>query len=807
MLVGHWWSEWRYGVRTLKRAPLFACSTILVLALGIAANTAVFSIINGVLLRPLPLSDPERLVSMWSTRTDRDRAPLSILDFEDFRSRSVSLADAAALATWGANLVGGGEPERLQGVRVTANYFQLTGVSAIWGRTLLPDDDSPSAPRVAMISYLLWQRRFGGGPQVLGQVLSLNGDAYTVVGIMPPEFFFPVYDGQVAVPLAPLSDPRRRDRGDHFLVGVGRLKPGVSREGAEAELTSLARKLQSAYPTTNAKSSSVRIVPLLDQVVGATRGSLLGLNVAVMMLMVIACSSIANLLLVRNVARRPEIGLRIALGASRFQIARQFFIESAVLAGCAALLGLGAAREALQMCLRFGGLNLPRLQSVQLDGRAIAFAAAISFTALLIFGVLPAVMIARRPVRQAMAAGGRGSGRGTDTARRIFVIAQLALSVVLLIAAGLLVRSLTTLLQRSPGFEPANALVLRLSLPVPSFRDADAIALYHAEVQRRIEAIPGVERAAAVSILPMSGLMAASDFSVVGRPPASASETPAAQYRAIGPGLVPALGLTLLSGRDISAEDTPSGRKVAMVSATLARRYLTSGAVGTHLRMEDGEMVEVIGVVGDVKHFGLEAESTSDVYVPYAQTPPSALPYMRNNMFWVVRTKIAPMAVANQARSEVRAVNADVAVSSIQPLDAYLAGSLAQRRFTLALVATFAVSALGLAVFGLYSVVAHAVLQRSRELAVRAAIGATPRALVRLVMLEGLGTGSVGLAVGLACALPLMGFARSLLYGVGQFDVVSYGSICAMLGAMTLLAAYIPARRAARIDPLAALRS
>jgi predicted permease len=803
-------SDLRTAWRFLARSPGSTCTVVLILALGVGANTAILTLVNAILWKQMPFSQPERLVSLWSKRSDRDKAPLSIPDYQDFRAEATQLADVAAFASWGANLTGEGETERLQGVKSTANIFQLLGVNAIRGRTLAREDDSPDSQRVVVLSHGLWQRRFGASAEIIGKTLSLNGDSYTVAGILPPGFFFPIREADFVVPLVPEADPRRRDRGDHFLSSIARLKPSAMLTQAERQLTATARRLQSEYPTTNAKNSGVRLIDLSEEVVGNFRSSLLTLVGAAGVLLLLAWSSLANLSLSRASGRGHEFAIRTSLGASRLVLARQILMETLAMSVAGGIAATGVAYAVLRGLESLSPPGLPRLAEVEIDGRFLILSLTLAILSGVCAGIVPAIT-APRTGSEGLRSGSRGAtgGRGSLRIRSVLSGLQLALSLVLLIVAGLLLRSFVRLQAVRPGFDASGVLALRIALMPTSFPSPESIAVFHDGLRKQLEQLPGVQSAGAISILPTSGLLARADFTIEGHPPASPEDTPSANYRVAGPGYFSAMKIQLIGGRDFTDADARNTVPVAIVNRALAKRFWPdSDAVGAHIHIDgfgSGE-AQIVGVVADVKQAALTDGATMDLYLPYAQAPKGALALLRNNMYWVIRSRQGPLSLEGAARRTVFGMNKDVAVSSSMALEQYLAASIAPRKFNLILLAAFAISALTLAVVAVYSVTSHSVTLRTREMGLRMALGAQRLDVLRLVLRQGMVLTMSGIGAGLMGALAATRFLSGSLYQTQPVDGLTFTAVSCLLAGAGFLASYVPALRATKVDPQVALR-
>ena len=803
------WQDLRYAFRGMLRRPAFTLAAVLTLALGIGANTAVFSVVNAVLLRQLPFRDPGRLVVLWCGHPGAPDSPTSIPDFLDLRERSRTIEQFGALGGWNANLTGDGEPERIPSVRVSGNYFDLLGVQAVAGRALAVDDDRPGADRVVVISYGLWLRRFGGDRSVIGRPITLNGTNYTVAGVLPAGFFFPVRLAEMATPIRLDADPRRTDRADHYLRVIARVKPGIAPAQARAELSGIARDLQRENPVTNAKSSSVSVHTLQDELVGNFRRALWILLAAVAMVLLIACANLGNLLLVRAAARQKEMAIRTALGASRGRLVRQLLCESAVVALAGGLCGVGLAAWGVKTLAALVPADLPRAGEISLDGSVLGFTIALSLLAGIVFGLAPAIEVSRTDLNETLNGEARGStgGAGRNRARNLLVISEVALSLVLLTGAGLLLRSFARLESVNPGFDSSHLLVLRISLPQSHFPDRESLARFNEALLPKILNLPGVDSAGAVNNLPLSGQIASVDFSLVDRPPARLDEVPTAEIRAITPGYLKAMRIPLVEGRLLDDHDMTASTTAVLVNRNLARQFWPGASpLGAHLNVEDIGDVEIAGVIEDVKHHSLEDPPSFDIYVPYHHITQNAVVYLATNTFWVVRTGDEPLSLAAAVRREIRSVDPDVAASTTQTMDHYLSAAVAPRRFNLILLGLFAVAALLLASTGIYAVISYSVTQRTREIGIRAALGASSRNILGMVLGQGMRLALVGVSVGLAVALLSSRVISSLLFGIGSSDPATFIGVSVLLVSVALLACYVPARRATRVDAIVAMR-
>ena len=797
----------RYGSKMLLKHSGFTAVALLTLALGIGANTAIFSVVNAVLLRSLPFQQPDQLLWIWSVRTDRDKAFFSIPDFIDYRDRNQTLDQISAMAYWGANLTGAGDPERLQGVRMSAHAFEMLGANASLGRALIPDDDNPASQRVVVLTDGLWQRRFGADTSLIGKTVALNGDSYTVVGVLPPDFVFPWLDTEMVVPLKIDVDPRRSDRDTNFLRAFARLKPGVTREQAQADLASIAGKLQQEYPEANAKKIAPRALTLREEIVGDYRRALVLLLCAVGLVLLIACSNIANMLLARASARHKEMALRRALGASGGRIVRQLLTESVILACIGGGLGLILAAWGVDLLLKLSPTNLPRAQAAGIDGLVLVFTTVLSLAVGLIFGLAPALLASRVDLNAELKAGGRGtSSPHRNRVRSLLVVSEVALAVVLAVGAGLFIKSFAKLQRISAGFDTGNLLLARLSLPQTKYSNLDSVLTFYEQVSERLKTLPGVESVGAANVLPLSGLFVRTDFTIAGRAPLSSTDAPAAQNRWVSPGYFDAMRIPILRGRDFTDQDNTRGLGVTVIDETLARRHFPNeNPIGAHLRFFERDF-EVVGVVGAVKHNGLDDEPTPTLYGPLTQVPASNLAFLASNISLAIRTGVEPLALQTDVRRAIQAVDSEVPASSMKTMKQFLSASIASRRFNLLLLAVFAGAALLLAATGIYAVISFSATQRTHEIGVRLALGAAHGDVLKLIVGQGMAPALAGLGVGLIASLGIGRVLSSLLFEVSASDPATFVTVSVILAGVALGACLVPARRATKIDPMVALR-
>jgi predicted permease len=807
------WADVRLASRILRKSPAFTTVAILTLALGIGANTALFSVVNAVLLRQLPFAHADRTVWITGVRPDRSDAPFSLPDFLDYRDHTDSLDSISAMGNWSANMTGRGDAERLNGLRVSANLFEALGVNAVLGRTLEPEDDRPEAHRVLVMTYGLWQRRFGGDSGLVGQQLELNGQSYTLVGILPPNFFFPMPEAELAVPLVPDADPWRQNRNTvNFLTLVGRTRKGVPSERAQAEMNALARKLREQFPEPNARKMGVKLTSMRDQITGGYRRALWVLLGAVGFVLLIGCANIANLNLVRATERRREMSIRSALGATRRQIIQQLLLESALLAAAGGMLGALLAPIGVRGLLRWSPSSIARAGEIGLDASALTFTVLVSLLTAISSGLAPALATSHGDLAQQLKEGGRGlteAGRA-KALRTGLVVVEVALSLILLAGAGVLLKSFSKVQAVNTGFDTHGVLAVRLTLPKARYPNRADLTRFYDALLPRIQAIPGASAVGVVQRLPLSGQVASVHFTIVGRA-FSKEQAPESQYRIVNPMYLKAMRISLLAGREFNESDTDRTPLVCYINETLAKRYWPSGdAVGAHLMLDDNDsgprQAEVVGIIHDVKDRGPEAAPSFDIYIPFRQTHEDAVVQLQNNQYWVVRTEGDPLALVKSFREQVRVVDGDVAASNVRSMDQYLSLTIAPRRFNLQLLSVFAVAALALAVAGIYGVISYSVNLRAHEIGVRMAIGAQRGHVLKMVIGDGIQPVLAGCALGVLGVLGLNKALASLTYAVSASDPAILAAVTLLFGCVSVAALFLPARRATRISPLVVLR-
>jgi len=795
----------RLCLRTFLKTPTFTVVAVLVLAIGVGANTAIFSAVDAVLLRPLPFGDPDRLVVVWERNIPRDRRSnvASPANFLAWRDAQQTFTDLAALTLSGtSNLTGDGEPEQLRVQNVTATLFPLLGAEALVGRTFLPEEDVPD-DTVALVSYRLWQRRFGGDASVVGRSVTIGGRARTIVGVMPPGFS--LFDDTVDLWYPAGFDDSAREAGGRYLIVLGRLKPGVTIEAAQAGMDAITANLAAAYPERDAGWAS-NVVPLHEQVVGDIRPALLLLAGAVGFVLLVACANVANLLLARATARRRELAVRAALGAGRGRLVRQLLTESLMLAGAGGAAGLALAYGGLRVLVTLAAsLGIPRLDEAAIDAVALWFTLGLSVVAGVVFGLAPALTASRLDLNEGLRDGARGSDARGGRVRAALVVAEVALSLALLAGAGLLLRSFDRLLSVSPGFRPEGVLTMQVSLSGSKYRPDEARIGFFEELTRRVERLPGVVAAGGISFLPLTGLGSATSFTIVGEPEPPPGEHPVADVRAVSGDYFRAMGIPLVAGRTFTGRERGEAARVIVINEAMAERFWPGqDPIGRKVAISWSDRVvdEVIGVVADVKLVALDDDVRATAYWPHAREDVTYA-----GLTLAIRTDGDPAALAPAVVAQVRDLEPLQPVANIRTMDEVVAGSVAPRRVVMLLVTVFAAVAVTLAAIGLYGVIAAVVSGRTREIGVRLAIGARPADVLRQVVGQAMRLVGAGIAVGLAGALALTRLIGSQLFGVAPADPVTFGAVIVLLAAVGLAASLVPALRAARVDPVEALRA
>ena len=808
----------RYGARLLAKAPSFAIISVAALALGIGATTAIFSVVDAVLLKPLPFRDPGRLLVIYEKNpaTNRFRLFVAPGNYRAWQSQSHSLDRLEAVQEGlHANLSGGPngpmEPEELRAERVSAGLFPLLGVQPVVGRTFTEEEDRPGHINFAVLSYGLWQRRFGADRSIAGKSIRFRDQAYTVVGVMPARFGVLDPEVDIWVPLG--SNPNdARSAVNRALAVVARMRPGVTLDQVRSEMDALGARLESENRALNAGfrpsvfSFRDELVSFHDEKMGSTRRALLILLGAVGFLLLMTCVNVANLLLARGAGRQKEIAIRMAMGGTRGRVVAQLVSESLMLALAGGAIGVGLAYAAVGLTKWLGPATMPRLSQVEIDGRLLLFVLAVSLASGAIFGLAPALQATAGNLNGALIEGGGRGGtmsRAARFLRRFLAMAEVALAVVLLIGAGLLIRSFLRLRGADPGFRPAGLLTFRLPLAGQSKASAGRRIAFMDQITGRIAGLPGVRMAGAVSALPLTGFGSGTNFAVDGRPAGSAEQRHMGLLRAVTPSYFQTMAIRLLSGREFSASDNHQAAQVIIVNETLARRFWPdTSPLGRHLTLEqvnNGVSAAIVGVVGNVNPERLEAEDWPTIYVPYAQWP-------TDTMVVVTRTSGAPVSLARSAAREVRQVEPEQPIADVRTMDEVLDRAVSDSRFHALVLGIFAAIAFVLAALGIYGVISYGVAERTHELGIRMALGAQRDDMLKLVLGEGARLASAGIATGLAAAWALTRLMSTMLYGIQATDFYTFAAIAFLLGGVALVASYIPSRRAMALDPLDALR-
>ena len=804
--MGTLWQDVRYGARMLFKAPGFTLVAVLSLALGIGVNTTIFSMVNALILRPLPYEDAQRLVVVQQTQLKQGirGGSVSFGDFVDWRNESSLFERIAAYSERSFNLAGEREPERVKGASVSADLFRTLGVSPVHGRDLLAAEDRPNAERVALISHSLWQRRFNSDLNLTGKTLKVNGENYSVVGVMPPNFKYPS-NAELWTPLA--LDTTEADRGNHYLTCIARLKPGVTIEAAQAQLATIAQRLEAEHPATN-KGWGVRVVSLREELIDEdARTVLVALLGAVLFVLLIACANVANLLLARSVSREKEMAIRTALGAGRTRVIRQLLTESVLISLAGGALGVLLAMWGIDLLVTAIPEQMPFWVRFDIDARVLLFTLSVSLLTGIIFGLVPALQASKPDLQVSLKEGSRSATEGVrrNRLRSLLVVSEIALTLVLLIGATLMMKSFMRLQEVAPGFDPKNVLTLQLWVQGPQYeQDEGRVRSFYSQAVERISALPGVQAVGAVSMLPLDGDSSTSSF-VVENHPVPQGEEELAGHTVATPNFLSALGIPLLRGRDFAETDDENAPPVVIVNEWMAHRYFPNEtAVGKRIRLggPESRWRTIIGVVGDIKRLTLRDKEEAQLYFAHKQDS-------WNSMTIVVRTNLAdPGSLSGAVRGAIWAIDKDQPIYNVRTMERVLAVSetiWVARVFGM-LFAVLAGVALLLAVGGLYGVIAYSVSQRTHEIGIRMALGAKQGDVLRMVLGQGMVLVAAGLAVGLVGAFIVTRILASSLYGVMATDPVSFASIALLLAGIALLASYIPARRATRVDPMVALR-
>ncbi len=799
------WQDLRYGARMLLKKPGFTLVAVITLALGIGANTAIFSVVNAVLLRPLPFKEPDRLVMIREMKLPQfPEFSVSPGNFLDWKRQNTVFERLVSLRGASFNLIGAGDPEQVMGLRVTDGFFAMLGAQPQIGRVFLPEEDQPGRANVALLSHGLWQRRFGGDPKILNQTITLNGQSYTVIGVMPATFRFGG-NPDLWTPSA-FTAQEAQSHGSHYISVVGQLRPGATVDQARAEMIAIAGRLAAQYPGTNT-GWSVKLMPLLEFIVRDIKPALLVLLVAVAFVLLIACANVANLLLARANERQKEIAVRAALGAGRARIVRQLLTESVLLSAAGGAAGLLLAKLGEYLLLKLAPEDLPRMSDVSLDGRALAFTAAITLLTGLVFGLVPSLQSSRPNLNETLKDAGRGSTEGgrRQLVRSALVTLEVASALALLVGAGLLIKSFWRLQKVAPGFNPDNALTLSVTLPRSKYPEENQRVAFFRQLLEKVSALPGVQAAGASHSMPLGGDYVLA-FKIQGRPPLPPGAGQSTNFYSVSADYFKTMGIPLLRGRLLTERDAKDSPHVAVINETMAKNlFPDENPVGKRITFDTGDdnpnpdWYEIVGVVGDVKQYGLDQATPLQTYEPYTQ---QTFSYMT----LVARTTGAPANLTAAIRNAVLQIDKEQPIADVRTLDRILSTSIAQQRFSMLLLGVFAAVAMLLAAVGIYGVLSYSVTQRIHEIGIRMALGAGRHDVLRLLIGHGMLLTLIGVAAGLAAAFALTRLMSTLLFDVSATDPITFGLIALLLVTVALLACWIPARRATKVDPLVALR-
>jgi predicted permease len=805
----------RYGARMLVNKPGFAIVAIITLALGIGAITAIFSVVNAVLFRPLPYKAPDRLVMLQEKSQQLDVMAVSYPNFLDWQRRNNTFEQLAVVRRINFNLVGGNEAERVAGRLLTTNLFSVLGVAPAKGRDFLPEENEPGAGPVVIVSHALWQRRFGGDPNLVGKTINVNDKDFTIIGILPSDFqFFSPSD--IFVPINQFKERWMEVRGSHpGLFAVGRLKSDINLEQARADMDSVAAALAEQYPQSNT-GAGVIANPLFENVVSNIRPTLLVLLGAVGFVLLIACANVANLLLARSRGRQKEIAIRTAIGASRLRIIRQLLTESLLLSVAGGGLGLLLALWGTDALVAFIPDGLPRAEGVHIDGQVLGFTLAVSLLTGIIFGLVPALQSSKPNLHETLKDAGRGTTSGRHFVRNVLVVVEVALALVLLIGAGLMMRSVIRLTDIPPGFDSENVLTLAVSLSPAKYQDAAKVRQFYQQTLERVQSLAGVESAAWTIGIPLLGSNETA-FAIPDRPRSESGNNPLAVEYAASPDYIRTMGVPLLRGRYFNEQDNEKSSKVVIIDEAIARSFFPDeDPVGKRFLSGDDDNSsanagrEIVGVVGHVKHYGLDPDADSRIkfqfHVPYTQLPDQFMVLITRSMNLVIKSGSDTKTLVSSVRSQIQAVDKDQPIYDITTMQQVVASATVQQRFAMLLLGLFAVVAMLLAAVGIYGVMSYSVTQRTHEIGIRMALGAQQNDVMKLVVRQGLVLTITGVAVGLVASFALTRLMSSLLFSVTATDPVTFALIPLLLAGVALAACAIPARRATKVDPIVALR-
>jgi putative ABC transport system permease protein len=799
-------SDIRYAIRNLIKRPGFTLIAVLTLALGIGANSSIFSAIDALLLNPLPIPHQDRVMAIWDKNPSRgvEHNEVTVANYLDWRAQNQSFDKLALYRWWSVNVTGQDTPERIQGFLVTANFFDTLDVKPVMGRGFTEEENQPGKDGVAIITHSLWQRRFGGDPNIVNKTITVNSITRTVVGVLPPRFNFPK-GSEIYAPIA-LTPELMRSRQNHAYYVLGRLKPGVTQQSAQADIDTITARLEQQYPATNT-GLGANVIPVLKDTVRTYDRALWVLMAAVGFVLLIACANVANLMLARASGRHKEIALRVALGASRWRIVRQLLTESLIVALIGGAVGVLVAFWGIALLHGANPGDAERFLSgwdqFGLNSPVLAFTIGLSLVSGIIFGLAPALQVSKPNLNNSLKEGGRTGGGGSQRLRSSLVVFEIALSVILLVGAGLLVRSFLSLLRTNPGFQPDHLMTMNLVLPSAKYKEDSQVVAFYSDLVQRAQQVPGVQNAALVNYLPLAGSNSSDGFLVEGLPEPPSGQEFIGRYRVCTPEYFETMGISILRGRPFTAGDKTGSTPVAIVNETMAHTYWANGeAVGKRFRfygpLDKSPWIEIVGIIKDVRH-DLNTPITPEYYLPHAQDTWHA-------MVLVARTTVDPASTAAALRQQVWAIDKDQPVYDVKTMTEVRAESVALYSFSSVMLGIFAGVALLLAAVGIYGVLAFVVTQRTQEIGIRMALGAKTGDVLRLILRHGMGMTLLGICVGLAGAWGLTRFIAGLLVGVSSTDLVTFGVVTFTLLSAAMLACYVPARRATKVDPLVALR-
>jgi putative ABC transport system permease protein len=804
----------KFAIRQLIKSPGFTTIAVVILALGIGANTAIFSVVHAVLLEPLPFRDADRLVQIWHTPPQSSfpgmtRFAASAANFLDWQKQNTVFDQMALYSGGGHDLTGGAKPESIVAAHVTSGFFSVLGVQPLYGRVFTEEEDHPGKNHEVILTYKTWQKRYGSDPHVVGRTMNLDGTPYVIVGVMGPRMAKPDF-AQIWIPMG-LTAEEAAVRGEHHYLAIGRLKPGVTVGQAQAQMNTISGRLEQMYPADD-KGWGASVISLRDDLVGDVRPALLMMLGAVAFVLLIACANVANLLFARAYARRKEIAIRSALGASRNSVTQLLLLESVIVSLAGGALGLVTAHYGIELLLKFFADKLPRMGDIGLSGTVLLFTLGLSIVTGVVSGLLPAWNMTRGDVNEALKQGlGRMDSDGSSgLTRSTLVTVEVALSLVLLIGAGLMVRSLWKLQNADPGFDEHNVLTMSVNVPRRQFTAPQQERQFFSDVLDRVRALPGVESAAAIDDLPLEG-GSNQPIMAEGRPVVPMAEQPEVSVRVVTPGYFKTMRIPVLEGRDIEASDAGDSTAVVVISKSMAKQFWPNGsAIGKHLKLTfspDRDRV-VVGVVGDVKQNGLDSTSgIATLYWPVAQVGNSAMgPWRPFGLALAVRTTVAPQKLTNAVTGAVAQANSNIPVDNVMTLEDFVGDTLTQHRFNMQLLTIFGLLALVLCTIGIYSVLAYSVKRRMREIGMRLALGASMRDVAGLVVVQGMKPTLAGIGIGIIAALAMGRVASSLIYGVSSSDLATFAAVTALLIVVSFAASVVPAMRAMKVDPLAVLR-